>query len=208
MYSVTMAFSHFNNADASGSTFNNVGRDQFNNNFGIVINNINIPLPSSLHHHRRLTSGTGTLPQSVLIPKYHASSIVSVAGIAVHLIVNIINLLRIESSDECRELERELKSLCQSLNLTGLAIRAYEYTPLGQSLAKTIHPEVERCRGILQEMLDKIIHYRESLKSTSISGLWRQVWWNGWDVDELASSRMELSGHKESLNKFLMALES
>jgi len=101
-----------------------------------------------------------------------------------------------------------LKSLCQSLILTRSAIQVYEYTSLGQSLANAVYPDVEQCHVVLQEMLDKIIHYRGSLHSTSISGLWRQVWWSGWDGDELASSIMELSACQESLNKFLMALNS
>jgi len=92
--------------------------------------------------------------------------------------------------------------------LTRSAIQVYEYTPLGTNLANTIHPEVEQCYLVLQEMLNKIIHYRESLNSTSISGFWRQVWCSGWEGDGLASRRMELSARHESLNKFLMALSS
>jgi hypothetical protein len=205
LYSVPMDF----NGEVKGSTSNDVGHDQLNfNNFNIVIHNISHSPPGSVHHHRLQTSGTGTIPQDILIPKRHLSSIVSTTDFAVRLIVNIVHLLHVESADECRHWERELKALCQSLNLTRLAIQAYEYTSLGQNLAKTIFPEVERCCGVLREILDKIIHYRESLKSTKISGLWRQVLRSRWDVNELASLGMGLSDCREPLDRFLMALNS
>ena len=207
----TMAFSHSNYTDASRSTFNDVGHDQtFNNNVRINHATISICLSGSGQTLQLLgpTAGPGTLLQSVPVPTYHPSAIVSAVDIAVGLIVNIVRLLLTESSDGHRHLERELKSLCQSLILTRSAIQVYEYTPLGQSLANTIHPEIGRCHAVLQETLDKIVHCRESLKSTSIGGLWFQVWWSTWDGDELASSRIKLAARQETLNEFLMALNS
>jgi len=213
-----MAFSHSNHADASGSTFNDVGHDQIfnvgNNINNVRINHaiINISLSLSgqaLHHDLPCptTDPTPRLPESV-IPKHHLSAVVSVAiNIVVDLIVDVVHLLRIEFSDEYRHLERELKSLSQSLLLTRSAIQVYRYTPLGQSLANTIHPEVERCHVVLQGTLDRIIHYPQS-NSTSIGSFWRQVWCSGLDEEELASLRTELSARQESLTKFLMALTS
>jgi hypothetical protein len=207
-----MAFSHSQYVDASRSTFNNVGRDQtFNNNVRISHAIINI-YPSgsgqTLQHCLGPTSGPG-VPQSVLVPMCHSSAVISTADTAVGIIVNIVHLLLMGSSDEHRRLERELKSLCQSLILTRSAIQVYEYTPLAQNLANAIHPEVERCHAVLRETLDKIVHYRESLKSTNIRRLWFKVWWMSVrDGDELALSRTKLAGHQESLNKFLMALNS
>jgi hypothetical protein len=196
--------------EARGSTFNYAGRDQCNvNNFVVnVINNIPIPTPSSVHHRRQRTCGAATLPQVIRIPMHLPSSIVSTTGFAVRLIVNIVDLLRIESSNECRQLERALTSLCQSLYLTNLAILAYECSPLGQSLMKSICPEVELCCEVLGETLDKIIHYRENLKSTKIGSLWRHVWWNSRNAGELIPLRIQLSSHHEALNMFLVALNS
>ena len=203
-----MAFSHSNHIDASRSTFSDFGHDQINNNVRVNQTIINISLSGSGHTLHHLLGPTSALPQGVLIPKYHSPAVVSIVDTTVSLVVNIVGLLHVESSDKYRRLEGELKSLCQSLILTRSAIQVYEYTSLGQSLANAVYPDVEQCHVVLQEMLDKIIHYRGSLHSTSISGLWRQVWWSGWDGDELASSIMELSACQESLNKFLMALNS
>jgi hypothetical protein len=192
-----------------GSTFNYVGHDQLNNfNHVIVINNISNSPTGLVHHHRQQTTNTGTLPQDILTPKRHLSSVVSTTDFAIRLIVDIVYLLHTESSYECQQLERALKSLCQTLYLTKLAILAYECTPLGQSLTETIRPEVEQCCGVLGEILDKINHYQENLKSTRISSLWRQVWASGRSVGELQSLRTKLSSHHDALNTFLMALNS
>jgi len=204
-----VAFSHSYHPDISRSTFNDVGRDQ---TYHIAHQTIHINISDSgtgqtLHRLLWPTSGPW-MAQGVLIPKCHSSTVVSVVDIAVGLVVKIIHLLHIEWSDDYRHLERDLKSLCQSLILTRSAIQVYEYTPLGQSLANTVHPKVERCHMVLLETFNKIIHYRESLNSTRISGFWRQVWWNSWDENERALFRMELSACQDPLNEVLMALNS
>jgi hypothetical protein len=61
---------------------------------------------------------------------------------------------------------------------------------------------------VLLETFNKIMHYRESLNSTRISGFWLQVLWNRWDEKDLALFRMELSACQEPLNEVLMALNS
>ena len=198
-----MALSHSKHTDASRSIFNDVGHDQTNNTV------VHISLSGSGHTLSLQMPTSGPTPsQGVLIQKYHSSMVISVIDIAVGLVVKIIHLLRIESSDDYRHLERELKSLCQSLILTRSAIQVYEYTPLSQSLANTVHPKVERCHMVLQASFDKIIYYQKSLNSTRISGFWRQVWWSRWDEHELVLFRMELSACQEPLNEVLMALNS
>jgi hypothetical protein len=134
--------------------------------------------------------------------------VVSFADIAVGLIVDIIRLLRIESADKHRHLDRELKLLSQSLILTASAIQVYEHTSPGNSLANTVYPEVMRCHEVLKDIHDKSLHYWEGLNSTSIRDLWGLVWLSGWDWDELARSIKDLSSRREPLNRFLMALNS
>jgi hypothetical protein len=98
-----------------------------------------------------------------------------------------------------------LKPLHQTLFLTGIAIQAYEDTPLGPNLAVSIGPEVEQCQVILQYMLDSINCYRRILYSTPIRDLWPQVLWSGSKVHELA---WKLSARQRSLGQFLVALNS
>jgi len=96
--------------------------------------------------------------------------------------------------------------LQQILTLTGLAIHEYCDTPLGQSLAETMAPEVERCSLALQELLDQVNATWLSL--ASIGDLWRQIWWGRWDGDEFNLLRKKLSHSRQSLERFLMALHS
>jgi len=192
-----MAFSHSYHPDVSRSTLNDVGRDQ---TYHIAHQTIHVNISDSgtgqTLHLLWPTSGPW-MAQGVLIPKYHSSTVVSVVDIAVGLVVKIIHLLRIEWSDDYRHLERDLKSLCQSLILTRSAIQVYEYTPLCQSLANTVHPKVERCHMVLQQNHS----LSGEFNSTRISGFWRQVWWNSWDENERALFRMELSACQDPLNE-------
>lgn len=105
-------------------------------------------------------------------------------------------------------LQEELRPLRQTLALTGLAINAYRYTPLGQSLANSINPEVEQCCTVLQELFDSLRSCRRSMFTTYIHDLWYHVWRSGWDEDEFTSLRMKLVKIRKSLEGLLMALHS
>ena len=141
------------------------------------------------------------------ITAYHPSEAVSTVETAAGLIVQITNLLT-DSSNNCRALAFESKSLHQTLTLAGLAIREYGNRPLGQGLANTFAPEVERCRVVLLELLDRINGTRRGLAFTSISNLWRPVFGSRWDGNELASLKKKLCHIRRSLGGLLMALNS
>jgi hypothetical protein len=96
-----------------------------------------------------------------------------------------------------------LEPLRQTLFLAGIAI--YEDTPLGQSLAVSIDPEVEKCRFILQSMLDGVHCYRRVLYSTPIRDLWPHVLWSAYEVHVLM---WKLTARQRSLGQFLVALNS
>ena len=113
-----------------------------------------------------------------------------------------------DSSDLYRDLKLELKSLQEIITLTGLAIQAYEYTPLGRGLANVVDQAAEGRRVILQELFDTISGYRQGLNPMDIRYFWRQVWWSGYEVDELASLRVKLSACRNSLLQCLKALNS
>jgi len=221
-----MAFSHSRYIDASRSNFYDIGRDYNTNNIvhfdnrtvhlnltlsgseaiGHVLRDLNVSdrLPSSI-------SGLDTLSQKkAVVPVCYSSTAASGVDAAAGLIVKIVQLLlnRGAFPETYRDLKHDLESLHQMLLLTGLAIQVYQYTSLGESLAKTISPEVEHCRVMLQEVLDDTQSCRLGLNPTSISGLWRQVWWRGWDATELASVRTKLSACQDTLGRFLIALNS
>jgi hypothetical protein len=200
-----MPVGQFNHIDARGSTLVSVGRDQVNT---VITININAPPTISRQSRRRLRSNgyPGTLCH--IIPKDNSSAVFSNVDTAIRQIANIVHLLRADSQDEYRQLEQELKTTCESLTLIGSAIQAYKYTPLCETLAKAILPEVEQCCTLLQEMSSKIIPCRDGLMLTAIHDLWRQVWWNTLGDNELAKWKKELSTRQNLLHIFLTSLNS
>ena len=115
------------------------------------------------------SSNSLTVPtSSFLISKSPSALVFSTIDITTNLIVEIINLLRAE---RLVQLERDLRSLCQSLTLVRLAIETYQFTPLEANLAKSVYPELEGCRDVLQKTLGEIHRYQATFYPTSIYGL-------------------------------------
>jgi hypothetical protein len=220
-----MASSHYGYVDASGSKFAHVGRDQnnittVNNNITIVNNNMNItvfgsaPISHVLYCVRDApqwptcrpdTLDRGRLPAVTSHPP-NVGSPGDVAGLIVQITQALIDCRA--SSNDYRDLKLELESLHQMLVLTGLAIQAYEGTPLGRTLTETINFEVEQCGKAVQELLSEINLYRRSLIPTRLRVLWSQVWYCGREKGELAQWRRKLSVRRISIAMFLMALNS
>jgi hypothetical protein len=214
-----MVLDHSENVDARGGTFNDVHRDQFHARDNTTIYHqtfhVNISASSPGQTLHRLlgdinTSDSRTWSEAkVLAPVNRSNTSSSGRDIAARLIIQIVQaLIDPDSADLYQHLKLELKSLQTIFTLTGLAIHAYEYTPLGPSLTNIINQESERCRVVLQELLKTINRYRQGLDSTRISYFWRQVCWSGCEVDELTSLRMKLLACRESLGECLMALNS
>jgi hypothetical protein len=214
LLSSMMAFSHNGYVDARGSNFSQIGRDQ--NNITVVNNNINIMVFGSapVSHVpdgpqwptcRPDTLDRGRLPAVTSHPP-NVGSASDIAGLIVQIIQALIDCRA--SSNDYRDLKLELESLHQMLVLTGLAIQAYESTPLGRTLAETINFEVEQCGKAVQELLSEINLYRRSLIPTRLRVLWSQVWYCGREKGELAQWRRKLSARRISIAMFLMALNS
>lgn len=124
---------------------------------------------------------------------------------ACNLIVEITRLLvdLTKFSDDYQYSQKlSLNPLHDTLFLTGLAIQAYENTPLAQNMNLFISPDIQKCHLILQGMLDTIDSYRQSLYRTPIYKLWPEVLWSGSEVQKLA---WKLSIPKSSLGQFLVA---
>ena len=214
--SCMMSF-HSRYTDARRSTFNNVGGDQYNLIRPIIVITNSSPDQTLRDLHRDLghvsrsatSSPTSLSPRGVLTRPYHSGA-GSAGDVAAALIVKIVQLLidHRGSPNDNRAFKLELEILHQILTLTGLAIQTYAYTPLGQSLANNIIPEVEKCCVVLHELFHKINTCRQGLYPTSIGNLWHQVWWSGNEVDGVSSLRARLSTHQRSLGEFLVALNS
>jgi hypothetical protein len=214
-------FHHANHTDASHSHFSNVGRDQHNVTVGrdqntvahdqlIQTINVNIHGPASQETVQYVLDSIVHPKQPppssshAIIASHHNRSACDVAS---NLIVEIKRLLvdLTKFSVDYRYLQDLLNSLHQTLFLTGLAIQAYEDTPLGPNLAVVVIPVVEQCQVILQHMLDSIEAYRRILYSTPIRDLWPSVLWSTFKVLELV---WKLSAHQRALGQFLVALNS
>ena len=124
-----------------------------------------------------------------------------------NLIVEITSLLfDCSRSADYRYLQKWLlRPLHQTLFLTGLAIRAYEDTPLGQNLILRVDPVIQQCHLILQGMLDTIYSYRNSHCVSHNRSLWPAVLWSELEVQEQA--RMLLAP-TNSLRQILVELNS
>ncbi|KIM83091.1 hypothetical protein PILCRDRAFT_784274 [Piloderma croceum F 1598] len=114
---------------------------------------------------------------------------------------------RNHSPNNLRDMALELESLHQTLTLIKLTIQKYNKTPLGQSLADFIAPEVNRCFAALQGLLGSTDDIRLCLSSTSIGHLWRLVW-RVMLRDEFASARKKLSISRQSFQALLFTLHS
>jgi hypothetical protein len=211
--------SKWDRIDASHSTFNNIGRDQINVTY--VITN-----SSGLHSDSDYSSyicGNLRRPQAAWIRTGTSRGLGSADGQAtgwteVSIIDHAIDLIgQIEVAlSTCdskyvgiyRNLRQELQSLHFTLCLTKSALQSFERTPLRPSLAITFSPEVERCFLGLRDTYDKISRCRRRLSSTTINYLWTVVYSNGWDNGELDALQQKLYLHRETLDGFLIALNS
>ena len=212
-----MVLDHAENVDARGGTFSDIHRDQFQAHTILYQPNFHLNICSGQPLHQLLhnitnelqlpTSNSNTWSQAkALIPLDHPRTSCDLVGC---LIVEIMQALRDPSpTDLYNDLKLELKSLKETFTLAGLAIRAYEYTPLGQNLVRIINQVAERCITVLQKLLEHINHYRWGLDSTRFGIFWRQICWSGDDVDKLAVLKRELSVCQLSLAECLKGLNS
>jgi hypothetical protein len=200
--------------DASRSTFNDVRGDQifhFNAFFyGLdsdeIFDQLNNRLPSRVADALRspLTS-TKDLTQRRSRVLAYLRRVSGSPDDILCLVRKIRSLIccDLPSTTSRVSLELELEHLYQILQLTAMAIKAYEYTQLGQSLAQLINPYLLRCIKVLRELCEAIELYQRSHRPTSIWFLWRIVWWYGY---EGRKPRDELSICRRSLAMFVKAL--
>lgn len=206
--------------DASHSTFNNIGRDQINVTYLITNSSAlhsdsdypylrdNLPRPQAAWARTGTSRGFGSADSPLEATGWTEFSIIDQA-------IDLIGQVEVELSicdsryvEKYRNLQQELRSLHFTLCLTKSALQSFERTPLGPSLAITFNPEVERCFSGLRDTFDKISCCRHGLSSTTINYLWTVVCSNGWDKAELDALQRKLHLHRETLDGFLIALNS
>jgi hypothetical protein len=119
----------------------------------------------------------------------HYSKVTS-SDITTSLIIEIVqSLMNPHSPNDYQDLKLRLESLQQTVVLTGVAIQAYEYTPVGKSLAKAINREMEACVATLQKLRKTIDSYLQVPKSTFIGYVLHICWASACEPDEIASMR-------------------
>jgi hypothetical protein len=200
------------------SIFNNVGRDQHTHYY--FVNNI-APAPClevDYNHirntsHRHYAQPLEASPRENaldIVAGHHSSPAVSIIDLSTRLVHQIAGLLvgNSEYLNRYRDLKTELEFYGQTLLLSKSATQVFKHTPLDRISSNTINTEVERCFVVLRSTFDKISHYRQRLRSTTINFLWPAVCWNGWDKAELRQLILKLSAHRNDLDGFLIALNS
>ena len=204
-------FDHASNIDTRDSSFNGVGRDQ--TNIYYVYNLVSPELHGQAVLHRPGPVSSLQTPHSetpsgtiVLRPTFRSAASSS-HDIAARLIIEIVQLLMTsDNSDQFRDLKEDLKTLQQTLDLTGLAIDAFQCIPLGRILASTIGNETEQCIGVLQEFRSAIRAHQQVLSSTRINVPWNRVG-SGWKSGEIRMWREKLSACQKSLEECLQVLD-
>jgi hypothetical protein len=190
------------NVDARYSNFVQAGRD-------INYYHIQIPQISSfgirLGSHNIAIDGSDNLSALTSTPHSGRHFVTSSSNgfgdvdATTNLIDRIIHFLldRNCSLNNHQDLTVELESLHQTLALTKLIIRKYDSTPLGQSLANTIHPEITSCFATLQKIFSSINGTRRvDFSITRVCGILRRFWCDEWDDEELAGLRQRLSNSR------------
>lgn len=132
-----------------------------------------------------------------------------VADDASALMISIILLLanRTVSSNAYGDLKQSLRLLNQTILATSLALKVFEFTPLGRNLAIMIKPIIVGCCGNLKELFDTLDDSREGVSFTFIRSLW-SLWSGPGEAEGLSMVKAKLSVHQIALQEFLVALNS
>jgi hypothetical protein len=195
-----MALIRSDNVDASQSMFNNVQGSQTNTlqqtfNF-VLFNFANESRPASSPKSR----------ESLLTPACRSASDAGpTSDTAARLIVEIVQaLMDPKLADHYQDLKRELGRLQQTITLTEVAIRIFEFTSLGQSLVEAINQEIKGCCVVLNALHDAI------KCSPFPKSRFGYIWGSSREraSAELAALRKELFACQKSLGRCLGVLDS
>jgi len=205
------SFGRVSYTDARNSVHNHIGRDQTNITCHVYI------LPSTPEHSPTV-SHPGINPPLMHalqdLGHFEASSRETAGSTANHLIaarliVEIVqSLMASDASDQFRDLKEGLNILQQTLDLTGMAIEAYQCTPLGHILANAMGKETEQCIGVLRELLSAIRAYQRSFGSTRTIFSWSRRSGSGYEFGEIRIWQQKLSVCQKSLGSCLQVLDS
>jgi hypothetical protein len=198
----------------SDSVVNEVGRNQNNISDFIIIGSVSFNLVSAPEHDYPRPVAHSPPPTEtssrkiVLRPTFH-----SAAGgtylVAPRLVVEIVqSLMVLSASDQFRHLKEDLIALKQTLDFTGLAIEAYQCTPIGRILARTISEETVQCIEVLRDLLSAIRGYERDFRSTRRFFPSSRASGSGREFGEIRIWREKLSASQKSLGQCLLVLDS
>ena len=198
---------------ANHSTFNGVGRDQ-TNHYNIYVGAVSIEHNHAVLRHSEAGSPlqgphSDTSSRGIVLRPTFRSTASDDRHISARLIVEIVqSLMASDASDQFHDLKEDLNTLQQTLDLTGLAIEAYQCTPLGRLLTNTIGKEMEQCIGVLRELLSAIRAYQRDLGSTRVIFSWSRGSGSGYELGQIRNWREKLSACQKSLGECLQVLDS
>lgn len=128
---------------------------------------------------------------------------------ALKLVGTIIDALRDsgEAGAAYRELVRELYSLETAL----LQVKRLDGEEIPQAQIISLRQVAAECQSTIDDFGKKIQKYQPHLSSshssTSVKGAWMKIRWALCKKDDLAKFKACLSGHTESINMLLLAIE-
>ncbi|KZP08602.1 hypothetical protein FIBSPDRAFT_938930 [Athelia psychrophila] len=134
-------------------------------------------MDAEAHPSARGPSTAQTAATYVTIDTTEAPTSARDPSIEIHVIAEMMDILLDNPSLRHSEtLPETLASLRRMLTLTELAIRAYQQTPLAQTLNRAIIAEAERCRQLLKDLFNNLSDYRRVLPAVLFHFIRQYVW--------------------------------
>jgi hypothetical protein len=198
------------------SVVNEVGHNQNNISDSIIIGSYNVSfnlVSAPEHDHPRPGADppppTKTSSGKIVLRPTFRSAAGDTRLVAALLVVDIVqSLMVLSASDQFHHLKEDLIALKQTLDFTGLTIEAYQCTPIGRILARTISEETVQCIGVLRDLLSAIRRYERDFRSTRRFFPSSRASGSGREFGEIRIWREKLSASQKSLSQCLLVLDS
>ncbi|KZP08420.1 hypothetical protein FIBSPDRAFT_1052392 [Athelia psychrophila] len=131
------------------------------------------------------------------------------SSIEIRVIAEMMDiLLENPSLHHSDTLPETLVSLRRMLKLTELALRAYQQTPLAQTLNYAIIAEAERCHKLLKDLFKRLSDYRYTLPAGLFQFIRQYIWSTAGESLEFSELNSKLGRCHSSLAACILALGS
>lgn len=127
--------------------------------------------------------------------------------IKIRVILNIIDAL-MDTPSLCHSvtLPDTLASLRRMLQMTELAVRVYQNTPLAKALSLAIMTEAKHCQQLLKELLIKMSNYRHVFSAAMLHFIRQKIWSRTGECSDSASLNSKLRQCHDSFAACILAL--